>query len=183
MQRNKQAHAEYMREYLKTHPEYREASKARHKKWCEDNADYKKEYDRQYYLANQEKIKARSKSYVDANKEAKRLADKEYYQKNKEKIKANVSKWQKANRSRCTENGARYDASKIQATPKWANIERIKCYYSVASMLNREGLEVWTVDHIVPLRGKKVCGLHVENNLRVITKSENSSKRNHFEVN
>ena len=177
MQSNKNA---YMREYLKTHPKYREASIARSAKWREENKEQKKQLARQYYLQNKEKIKAQVKARVDANKEAKRLVDKEYYEKNKEKVKSNVSKWQSANRARCNENSARYDASKIKATPKWANIDRIKCYYSVAAMLNREGLEMWHVDHIVPLRGKTVCGLHVENNLRVITQSENCSKSNRF---
>jgi hypothetical protein len=177
MQSNKN---EYMREYLKNNPEYREASKARSKTWSEKNADKKKEYARQYYIANQEKIKAQVKEQTNKNKEAKKLLDKQYYEKNKDKIKAYVKSWQYNNRGRCNENSARYDAAKIKATPKWANVERIKCYYSVAAMLNREKLEVWHVDHIVPLRGKNVCGLHVENNLRVITQSENCSKSNRF---
>lgn len=58
-----------------------------------------------------------------------------------------------------------------RATPFWADISAIKEFY-----LNcPKGM---TVDHIIPLRGKNVCGLHVFNNLQYLTASENSKKHN-----
>lgn len=56
--------------------------------------------------------------------------------------------------------------------PAWANIEVISDIYRKA---RATGL---TVDHVIPLRGKTVCGLHVENNLQLLSQSENSSKGN-----
>ena len=62
---------------------------------------------------------------------------------------------------------------KIQ-TPSWANREKMNSIYKEARIL---GLEV---DHILPLQGKTVCGLHVETNLQLLTKTENLKKGNRY---
>ncbi len=59
-------------------------------------------------------------------------------------------------------------------TPTWANREAIDAIYAEARRMNM------TVDHIVPLRGKTVSGLHVENNLQLLTREENARKGNRF---
>lgn len=60
----------------------------------------------------------------------------------------------------------------VQATPKWAGLVAIRGIYRAA---RAAGLEV---DHVVPLAGERVCGLHVQNNLQMLTRSENASKGN-----
>jgi hypothetical protein len=72
-----------------------------------------------------------------------------------------------------------------QRTPMWLSpFDRlkIKCYYSVAAMLARNNGEPWHVDHIVPLQGKLVSGLHVPNNLQFLRGVDNIRKKNKFEV-
>lgn len=58
-------------------------------------------------------------------------------------------------------------------TPNWANLEKIKQIYI-------DKPKGYHVDHIIPLNGTKVCGLHVENNLQYLTETENLSKSNKF---
>jgi hypothetical protein len=71
---------------------------------------------------------------------------------------------------------------KAVVTPKWANKDAIKEFYKEAKRLTKETGILHHVDHIVPLRHPLVCGLHVENNLRVISYFENNQKSNYFTV-
>ena len=68
------------------------------------------------------------------------------------------------------------------ATPSWRNKEKIDAFYDKRDRLNEEFPEdaPFEVDHIIPIQGERVCGLHVEFNLRVIPASENRSKSNRF---
>lgn len=77
-------------------------------------------------------------------------------------------------------NQAERDARRIRATPAWADVERIKAIYRECRETSERTGIPHHVDHIVPLRGELVCGLHVESNLQVITASENVRKRNSF---
>lgn len=61
-----------------------------------------------------------------------------------------------------------------QQTPTWANRQVIDAIYAEARRMNM------TVDHIVPLRGTNVCGLHVENNLQLLSRADNARKGNRF---
>lgn len=77
----------------------------------------------------------------------------------------------KKNKGKRNARVARYHAAKANATPYWANLEMIREVYVNCP----DGMEV---DHIMPIRGEDVCGLHVAWNLQYLTKSENCSKGN-----
>lgn len=63
----------------------------------------------------------------------------------------------------------------------WADQEAIKAVYAEAERASRRTGIPHEVDHIIPLRGKTVSGLHVPENLRVVPKVVNREKRNHFD--
>ena len=73
---------------------------------------------------------------------------------------------------------ARYIAAKLNATPAWADLNKIKMIYEQAARLTREIGIPHEVDHIYPLQSKVMCGLHVETNLQVVPTKVNQSKGN-----
>lgn len=90
------------------------------------------------------------------------------------KEKAARRRWRGANLGKINALRAGYLASKLTATPSWADHRRITNVYVLAKRLNL------TVDHQVPLRGRLVCGLHVHENLQLLTSIENSRKSNRW---
>lgn len=124
------------------------------------------EYNRKRYLANKEEYKARALEWSLANPERR----KEIVAKNQSKslVQRNI-------------NQKKREALKKKATPPWLTEVDIVCMdylYKLAKSFD-EPLEV---DHIIPLQGKLVCGLHVPSNLQILTKVENRMKHNKFEV-
>ena len=64
------------------------------------------------------------------------------------------------------------------ATPPWANLFFIGEIYDLARLRTKHTGMAWQVDHTVPLVHPRVCGLHVETNLRVIPATVNRAKSN-----
>ena len=79
-------------------------------------------------------------------------------------------------------HAAKRRTAKMNRTPPWADVAAIRAFYDEAARLTKLTGEQHHVDHIIPLQGKLVSGLHVENNLQVIPWLENIVKRNKFEA-
>lgn len=149
-----------------------------------------------------------SKSYMECNKEKESLRKKIYYEENKQELLQKRKEYQKDNEDYITyqskyrednkerskkyrignkqyfaEKTARRRATKIQATPKWLSEEDlvfIKYLYEQSVIIFEQTGIKHNVDHIVPLIHPLVCGLHVPENLRIITEEENKKKNNKY---
>jgi hypothetical protein len=103
------------------------------------------------------------------------------YQANAEKRKAKQRLWSKTNRGIANALSKRYKLKKAKATPLWLTLEQLynmQCTYKVAAQLSETSSQKWHVDHIVPIRGKDVCGLHVPWNLQLLPAKMNMQKGN-----
>lgn len=126
------------------------------KKWHADNPHKNQEYWKRIKPKVVEKNRAYGKIWYTANKARLSLLRKAHYHKNKA-----------AYLARCWKRRA----MKLKACPVWSDLLAIREIYKLCP----KGFEV---DHIIPLQGKDVCGLHVSWNLQYLTRAENRSKGN-----
>lgn len=169
---------EYFQEYYKNNKE--NISKT-NKEYRENNKEKIKENAREYRENNKEKISESKKLWAIKNLEKVSEKRKKYYKENIEKIKETAKLYRLTNVDKVNASKAKYKADKIQATPAWLTkeqLEEMQDFYIICKMFQiYTGLNCH-VDHIVPLKGKTVCGLHVPWNLQILEASENISKSN-----
>jgi hypothetical protein len=123
-------------------------------------------YSKKYHELNREKIVAKAKVWVEQNR-----------QRHNEKC----NRWAKANPEKVNARTARRYAAKTQATPSWLSEDDqwvIVEAYALAKLRAKMLGGKWEVDHVVPLRGRGVMGLHVPWNLKVVPMQQNRRKSN-----
>jgi hypothetical protein len=98
---------------------------------------------------------------------------KKRYESNQRTQKERWARWRLKNKDKQNAKSNMEKAAKLQRIPAWADLDAIREFY-----LNRP--EGYHVDHIIPLRGKTVSGLHVLENLQYLPAKENMSKGNKF---
>ena len=155
---------QYLKKYIQENKEKLNVYKLAWKKEKLKNPEYRK---RQNEL---QKIR-REKNGIDID------------QANKANIRA--KQWQQNNKTRSLINVKRSKLAKINRTPKWLTDRDHKViwgFYKIAAMLTKHNGKPWEVDHIIPLQGKFVSGLHVPSNLQLMQGSDNRIKSNKFEV-
>jgi hypothetical protein len=88
---------------------------------------------------------------------------------NRERYRKKQKQWKLANPKIRREQRAQYRAKKLQRTPQWSDLDQIKQIYADCP-------DNLAVDHIIPLQGEFVSGLHVPENLQYLDLSTNSTK-------
>ena len=100
-----------------------------------------------------------------------------------EQYRKSANIWASKNRAKMNAKFNKYKACKLQRTPSWdPEASLITAKYQLAAMLSRKTGIPHHVDHIIPLQGRKVSGLHVFSNLRVIPGTDNVKKSNKFPI-
>ena len=133
-------------------------------------------------LANLDKFKQRDAEDYQKNRELRLEQVRERYSNDPEKYRKISRKTWKVNKPLKRVQDAHRRAAQNNATVSWADKSVIKQLYETARELELADGIPRQVDHIVPLRNKLVCGLHVEHNLQILTKAENQKKKNTFKV-
>lgn len=173
--RYRQRHAERVRE---SKERYRLANlekvKAAKQRWRLNNPEKMQTCREKWMLAgdNKEKRRISIAAWQEKNKEKVREDTRKWRELNKDKMRRLIAAWGKRNPDKLRAKTRLRQAARIQAVPAWADIKVIAEIYKRAVQMRMH------VDHIVPLRSKIVCGLHVANNLQLLTASENSVKGN-----
>lgn len=125
-------------------------------------------YRKQHYKTNRDAKLVKQRGYDEARKDAKLDYGRVWRLDNRECIQL----YRQQNAGLYAFHAALRRRRVRLATPSWAELEDIKQLYIEAA---RQGKQV---DHILPLAGKNVCGLHVFSNLQLLTATENKHKKN-----
>jgi len=149
----------------RANPEFKAKELAYKKEYRKRTVEQRKQYMSEWRSKNVDKQVA----YREANKERSRAYNTEYDQRTKAEKLARTRKRQTA---------------QLRRTPSWltdGHYFEMECIYKYCGALRAIGL-MYEVDHIVPLQGKTVSGLHVPWNLQVIPALDNWAKNNRLVV-
>jgi hypothetical protein len=200
---NKESIANTNKVYYETN---KENISARAKIYRDNNKGLEAAKSKAYRAANAVEIKVRKKIYRDANKDIAKLwrdnnkdVIQQYRIDNKLSIQEKAVIYRKNNNARLTEYGSKYRlanlgaknfllkkyrASKINRTPVWTtetDLWMMKEIYELSALRTKLTGVSWHVDHIIPLQGAFVSGLHTPFNMQVIPAIENIKKGNKYE--
>ena len=170
------------KEYLR---QYTEANRSRIA--AADRARYPHEKEaraainKAWRVAHAEELPAKRQGYRAANKDTISAKDREYYAANKERIAARRKRYRAEKAAEIAAYNRARQAAKLQRTPKWLSADDhwlMAQAYELAALRTKLFGFPWHVDHVLPLQGRRVSGLHVPTNIQVIPGTDNCRKSN-----
>ena len=159
----------------------------------------RRQYQKEYAAKHRVRIYEQVKAWRKANPEKRAEQNRRYAKNHPDKIVEKTQRWRRKNPIRAAEicrrtrrknagrvlaNKAKYRADRAQRTPIWlsrVDLYEMRCIYEYCTALRKIGLD-YEVDHVVPLRGANVSGLHVPSNLTVVHRVDNRSKSNTWDA-
>ena len=139
-----------------------------------------KSYYKKYYSENKQKILKSNKEWYENNKDLHQQFVKDWSYNNPDKIRKIHKRYRDKNKDKiCYWSAKRRSRMKNSTLENY--LDEVKEIYKKCTFINMMCYRKYEVDHIVPLQGKNVCGLHVPWNLQILTKEDNIKKGNKYE--
>lgn len=145
------------------------------------NAERISEAKKRCYRAKHEQYRLRQRAYWHANKAEFMAQNRQWHQENADRSRLHKRLWSRAHPDYNVMRASLRRAAIRKRTPVWLSADQIaatQVFFEEARRLTAETGIPHEVDHIVPLLGENVCGLHVPWNLQVLTEFANRSKGN-----
>jgi hypothetical protein len=157
-------------------PEYAKEYQAKRK-------EHYKQLSKKWYAKNKESVIERAIDWRKENIDKAKESNLKYYHRNKESSSEKHKAWAQANKGKVLARVRKYELAKINRTPQWLDKDDLWVIQEIYDLSYKRteitGIK-WHVDHIIPLQGKAVSGLHVPANLQVIPAIINMGKGNKF---
>lgn len=151
--------------------------------WNKANPDKFMKSLKKYRATHPDRISEQGRSWRAKNPDRVKANNARWQSANWEKFLSISSGWKRRNRAHVNAKSTERRLMQAQRTPPWLTDEHradIQKFYDLAAELTKAYGSPWHVDHIVPLRGRIVSGLHVPWNLQILPASDNVRKGNRF---
>jgi hypothetical protein len=153
-------------------------------RWCNPESFMRQtQQSKEWHLNNPERLREFRAKWAQVNRDKKAMQDQRWAEQNRERSNAHKKRWNKQNAGAKRALDRKRFAAQKQRTPVWLDVvdcAEMEFTYIWCNALRSCGLD-YHVDHIVPLQGKIVSGLHVPSNLQVIPAKLNLSKHNRWD--
>lgn len=161
-------------------------NKLRHSRFVKDNRykdgyqnrckECQSKYDSIRYETNRETILTKQHLYINKNIERVRERNRNWIKVNKKRFAKYLKSYVKENIGKERAGVRKYFVARLRASP----VQLSESHLKEIELIYHSCPNGFHVDHIVPLQGKNVSGLHVPWNLQYLTASDNIRKSNKY---